>query len=244
MIDYTYTQKESIIHRLNFWTKLLCLSLILPLAAFLASIKWLLLLASVFIVIFTLSKINFRKFWRMVKIYIITITVGLLLLSLFFSPGNIQEKIISAIILASRFSLLISFGILFSTVTNPIEIPAGFMQVKIPHKFGVTLMVAYRMMPLLSKKIAAIIDAQKTRGASFRFSFIKPKKFLYQLFSLIIPSLHATLEMSVRLSDALISRGYNPEARITIPPAKSSIYDLTLLGISVGIVTMIILDPI
>lgn len=236
MITTSYIQKSSIIHGLNFWTKLLCLSLILPLATFISSAKWLPLLVFVFITIFTLSKISSQRFWRMVKVYIISITVGLLILSLLFSSGNSQEKIISGLVLASRFSLLISFGVLFSAVTNPIEIPAGFMQIKIPHKFGVTLMVAYRMMPLLSKKIKTIIDAQRGRGASFRLSLKKPSRFFYQIISLAIPLLHATLEMSVRLSDALISRGYNPEGKITVPPARSSIYDLCLLGISIGIV--------
>lgn len=235
MITTSYIQKSSIIHSLNFWTKLICLSLILPLVAFISSAKWLPLLVFVFITIFTLSRIGFQRFWRMVKVYIISITVGLLILSLLFSSGNGQEKIISALVLALRFSLLISFGMLFSAVTNPIEIPAGFMQIKIPHKFGVTLMVAYRMMPLLSKKIKTIIDAQKGRGASFRLSLKKPSRFFYQIISLIIPLLHATLEMSVRLSDALISRGYNPEGKITVPPARSNIYDLCLLGTSFGI---------
>ena len=66
-------------------------------------------------------------------------------------------------------------------VTNPIEFPMGFLQVGIPHRFGVTLMVGYRMMPLLSKKISTIIDAQKSRGAEFKLG----KGILNRIFSLI-----------------------------------------------------------
>jgi len=234
-------QKPSVIYALNFWTKSLCLSLILPLATFTSSIKALPLLVVVFIMTTTLSRINLQKFWKTTRTYIIPIIAGMVTLSLLFSAGTTQEKLIGGLILALRFSLLIGFGVLFSIVTNPIEIPTGFMQVGIPHRYGVTLMVAYRMMPLLSKKIKTITNAQRSRGASFKFSFKKPSRFFYQAGSLIVPLLHATLDMSVKLSDALISRGYNPEGKITVPPTKSSIYDFCLLGTSIGIAALGIL---
>lgn len=236
-----YIQKSSIIHNLNFWTKLLCLSLILPLTVFVSPVKWLPALFFFFIIVFMLSKISFSKFWKTTKLYIVSITIGLLILSLFFTAGAISERIFSGLILALRFALLISFGILFSLVTNPIEIPAGFMQIKIPHKFGVTLMVAYRMMPLLSQKLKTIVEAQKARGASFRLSFKKPNKFFFQLTSFAIPLLHATLEMSVRLSDALISRGYDPEGKITVPEAKWEVFDFVLISFSLLLLVVNIL---
>jgi energy-coupling factor transporter transmembrane protein EcfT len=88
------------------------------------------------------------------------------------------------------------------------------------------------MMPLISNKISVIVAAQKARGASFRFSLSKIELFFKQLFSLIIPILHATLEMSVRLSDALISRGYDPDGKISYPTNKWGFYDYGLTFIS------------
>lgn len=224
-----------IVKNLNFWTKLICFSLVLPLATFIVKEKWLLLISLLLAISIGLSNIGFKKFWRMTGVYIISITIGLLIMSCLFSWNNWQPALFQGLILAIRFSLLISFGMFFSLVTDPIEIPSGFMQARIPHKYGVTLMVAYRMMPLLSKKIITIIEAQKIRGASFKFSFRQPVKFFYQLLSLVIPLLHSTLEMSVKLSDALISRGYNPDAKITIPPIRSSFYDFCLFSITLTV---------
>lgn len=232
MFVNTFIEKQSIVYDLNFWTKLVCFSLLLPLASFLSPTDLLPLLTAIFILVFLLSKINFLNFWKSVRVYILSITVGLAALSTIFYTGALQERIIYGAVLAVRFSLLISFGVLFSMVTNPIEIPSGFMQARIPHKYGVTLMVAYRMMPLLSKKITTIVNAQKARGASFKFSVKHLGKFFYQLASLMVPLLHSTLEMSVRLSDALISRGYDPDGEITITPAKSSFYDFLLVTLS------------
>lgn len=228
MITGVYIQKKSIIHALNFWTKFLCLLLILPLVSFISPIKLLPVIAFLFLVFLSLSKISYQKFWQMAKLYIVSITIGLLTLSLIFSTGSWEERFLSGLILTIRFVLLISFGVLFSAVTNPIEIPAGFLQAKIPHKFGITLMVGYRMMPLLSQKISTILEAQKARGASFK----KPQKLIFQLISLLVPLLYATLEMSTRLSDALISRGYNPEGKITVPAGKINIYDFCFIGTS------------
>jgi energy-coupling factor transporter transmembrane protein EcfT len=205
MLTNLYIQRQSVIHSLNFWTKFLGFSLVLPLLAFIAPPRILLVLLGFLFIILFLGKISFRKFWSLIKLYAISLTIGVIILSVLFSTP------LEGLVLALRFNLLIAFGILFAAVTNPIEIPSGFLQTRIPHKYGVTLMVGYRLMPLLSQKIQTIIDAQRTRGAR-----VSPAFFT----NLAIPVLHSTLETSVRLSDALISRGYDPNGRITLLPSK------------------------
>lgn len=233
MIKDLYIQRASLVHELDFWAKILSLLVFFPLAAFLASPPLLILIGSILIGLLILSKIGVKKFWNRTKSYLIAISVGLLALSLLFTPGSLQFKILEGVELSIRFASLITFGMLFSMVTNPIEIPTGFLRAKLPHKYGVTLMVGYRMMPLLTDKISSIMSAQKSRGASFKFSLKTPNKFFKQMLSLVVPLLHATLEMSVRLSDALISRGYNPEGKITVPNRKLSKTDLGLIFLSI-----------
>jgi len=46
--------------------------------------------------------------------------------------------------------------------------------------------------------------------------------------SLMVPILHSTLNISVEISDTLISRGYNPDGRITIIPSKFKTGDYAL----------------
>lgn len=229
MIKQLFVQKASVIHDLDFWTKFLCLLLLFPLSTFIAPVKFLPLLIAIFIAILLLSKIGLEKFWQNTRLYHIPITIGVVLLSLVFSPGVLQERFLYGAILAIRFILLISFGVLFSMVTNPIEIPGGFLRAKLPHKYGITLMVGYRMMPLISDKIATIIDAQKARGAEIKLSLKALPKLPPIFASLLVPILHSTLETSVRLSDTLISRGYNPDGKITVPRTKLGILDVFLL---------------
>lgn len=230
MIKPLFIQKASVVHALNFWTKFLCLLLLLPLSAFVSPAKFLPIIALGFIILLLVSKIGAEKFWQNTKLYHIPITIGIILLSLAFSPGMLKARLLTGLILAIRFILLISFGVLFSMVTNPIEIPGGFLQARLPHKYGITLMVGYRMMPLISDKISKVIDAQRARGADIKLSFKNLPKLVPLVSSLMVPILHSTLETSVRLSDTLISRGYNPDGKITVPPTKLGLSDFLFLA--------------
>lgn len=241
MLKQIYIPKKSFVHNIDLWTKLVSLLIIFPLIAFLAKPQILLLVIIIFGFLLLFSKVGLKVFWQQARNYLIPISIGLLVLSLIFTPGSLFIKIIAALELSMRFAIFISFGLFFSMVTNPIEFPAGFLRVKIPHRYGVTLMVAYRMMPLLSKKIATIMEAQKARGASFKFSVPKIDRFFLQISSLMVPLLHSTLEMSVRLSDALISRGYNPNGKITVPSKKWSFFDFSLILISLLLLLITIL---
>lgn len=235
MIGNLFVQKKSIIHDLDFWTKFVCFLLFLPLSAFLASPKVLLVLLGFLVLLLFLSYIGLIKFWQSAKLYLIPLSIGIIVLSLLFSSGNFETRFLEGLILVIRFTVLISFGILFAMTTNPIEIPGGFLRAHLPHKFGITLMVGYRMMPLISNKITTVINAQKARGANTGFSLKNPGQFFYFASSLIVPIIHSTLETSVRLSDTLISRGYDPEGKITVPETKFSLFDYLIFSFALAI---------
>ncbi len=229
MINSFYIQKKSIIHDLDFWTKFLSMLLIFPLTAIIAPAKMLPFIVILLIIFQQISGVSFKKFWSMTKSYNIPTTIGVVILSLLLSEGTMIERLENGLIFAVRFIVLISFGVLFSMTTNPIEIPSGMMKVKIPHKYGVTIMVGYRMMPLISSKIKRVMDAQMARGANIKFSIKNFRKFLTNVLSLMIPILHSTLETSVKLSETLISRGYNPDGKITVPPSKFNKWDFLFI---------------
>lgn len=232
MIKELYVEKASSIHNLNFWTKFICFLLLIPISAFLAPIEILLVIVVFFIVVSAASKIGFKKIWQATKIYIILIAIGLTLLALAFYQGSLQDRVIKGLIFAVRFIILICFGVLFAMVTSPIEIPGGMMKAKIPHKYGITVMVAFRMLPLISQKVSNVIDAQRARGAELELGIRNLPRLLPLFISLMVPIIHSTLETSVKLSDTLISRGYNPKEKITIPPSKFKKSDYSLLFIS------------
>lgn len=223
-----YIEKTSLTHDLNFWTKFICLLLLIPISAFLAPPKLLLVIVFFFAVLSFVSKISLKKIWNVTKFYNIPIAIGMTSLALIFSQGALLNRLVGGLILSVRFMILIYFGVLFAMVTNPIEIPTGMLKAKIPHKYGITVMVAFRMLPLISQKIKNIIDAQRARGAGLKLSIKHLPKLIPQLISLMIPIFHSTLETSVKLSATLISRGYNPDGRITNPPSRFKKSDYTL----------------
>jgi len=214
----------------NFWVKILCFLIFLPLGSFLANAFSLALIALLLIISAIVSGVGFKKFIAQSLIYTLPVAVGIFVI-FFIANNHMSAGLLlgKAAVFSLRFVLAIASGILFSLITDPIEFPAGFSQAKIPHRFGVALMVSYRMMPLLSKKMATIVDAQRGRGASFGFNLFRPWEFFYRINSLVIPVIYNTLSMSLRLSDALISRGYNPYGKITFPPVEFGRKDAALL---------------
>lgn len=227
-----YIEKISLIHNLNFWTKLICLLVLMPISIFLAPLKLLLVIVLFFMILLFVSKIGLKKIWDITKLYNIPIIIGITLLAIIFSQETLLSRLIEGLILSVRFIMLICFGVLFVTVTNPIEIPAGMLKAKIPHKYGITVMTALRMLPLIDRQIKNVIDAQRARGLRLKPSIKSLPKLIPQFTSLMIPILHSVLEISIKLSDTLISRGYNPNGKITIPPSKLKTSDYILFLLS------------
>lgn len=238
MIKELFVEKTSVIHDLDFWTKFICFLLLIPISAFLASSELLLVIVVFFIVLASVSKVGFKKIWNATKIYIIPLAIGITLLALAFYHGSLQNRLIGGLILTIRFVVLICFGILFAMITNPIEIPLGMLKARIPHKYGITVMVAFRMLPLIAQKIGSIIDAQRARGARVEFSLRGLPKFFPNVASLMVPTLHSTLETSLKLSDTLLSRGYDPNGKITLPPSKIKRSDYCVFILSGVLLTL------
>lgn len=208
----------------------------LPLASFLSGefILGAILLSLVAIAVAV--RVKTGRFFGQSLVYVLPVAVSVFILYFIFER---QMPLVSvfgeAAILSLRFALAIASGVLFSLATDPMEFPLGFMQARIPHRFGVSLMVSYRMMPLLSKKISTVVDAQRGRGASFNFNISHPLSLLYRFNSLVIPIIYNTLSMSVRISDTLIARGYDPYGKMSFPPAKIGVADIVILSISAAI---------
>ncbi|MHA1757332.1 MAG: energy-coupling factor transporter transmembrane component T family protein [Promethearchaeota archaeon] len=233
MSEQIFVEETSIIHDLGFWTKFICLLILLPLSCFLLNPLLLFLPLIVLVIMIFASKVGLCRFLSFSRNYFVAIIIGITLLGLIFYSGNIEQKLTDAAILAARFIILIGFGIMFSMVTKPIEIPWGMIEIKIPHKYGITLMVGFRLIPLIRKEFRSIIDAQKSRGAHLSIFFF-PRIFQI-LKSIFLPLIYSTLNLSIKMSDTLIARGYNPHARMTIPPYKIKISDVIVFVFSIAL---------
>jgi energy-coupling factor transport system permease protein len=240
-IEEIYFSKSSCIHHLNFWIKFLCFLIILPVSAFIGSIFTSITIAIYTIGILFLSRVELSLFWKQSRMFFIFLGIGLLTLSLFFSKGDQITRVATGLILWLQFIIMISLGILFSMVTDPVEIPIALIRIGIPHKYGVVLMVSYRMMSLISTKLSSIIVAQKTRGARFSFSPRRIPRLMSEFMSLMIPLVISTLETSIGLSDTLLSRGYDPDSKkFTVPNEHFYYWDFLLSLSSMGILIITI----
>jgi energy-coupling factor transporter transmembrane protein EcfT len=229
-----YVEGISPIHKLGFWTKFLCLLLLIPLSAFLATPPVLIFVMVVSGIMIVLSNIGLRLFWSKTKVYNIALPIMVVFLALAFSPGTLVERLLDGFVLSLRFLILTHLGVLFATVTNPLEIPLGLLRIGIPHRLGVTMMVAFRMFPLIAERFEMIILAQKARGAVFRPSRHTLRPFVLSLFSVLIPVFYATLQVSTELSDTLLTRGYDPNRPITVPPSQINLRDVGVFILSIS----------
>jgi energy-coupling factor transporter transmembrane protein EcfT len=192
------------------------------------------------IFLFFLAKTNLKVFWLQTRLFILVLAMFTMTLSILFSTGSYYSRFTTGLILSLRFVIVISFGMHFSHITDPLEIPSSFIRSGIPHRFGVMLMVAYRMIPLITDHVISVVDVQKSRGASFSFNGTSIKRLVYNSLAILIPIVYSTLETSVGLSDTLLARGYNPYSEgITIPPMRFTIWDGILVLLSILLIAML-----
>src|SRR3989338_6568403 len=109
--------------KLNLWTKIISFLILLPVSFFLLSPTMLQVVAIFLVLSLVLFKISFLTFWKGIRSYTFGTLFGITVLSLLFTPGDYRTRLFEGLLLSERFILLISFGILFSTITNPIEFP-------------------------------------------------------------------------------------------------------------------------
>lgn len=239
MFEQLYLEGGSVLHNLDFWTKVLCLLILVPVAAFVASV-WVLMLVSLYVLLLiVLSKVGPGTFWKHVRLYYLLLTVAIMTLSLVFSPGDLSARAVLGIALSVRFAVLTSLGILFSMITDPMEIPIGLLRAKAPHRYGVVMMAAFRMMPLIASKVTTVVEVQRARGARFSLSLRALPRLASELTSLVVPLVYATLETSIALSDTLLARGYDPDARsITVPPASVGKRDIAIAVVSTALLLL------
>jgi len=235
MIRYVQVRGKSTIHQLDLWSKAISLLFFLPVSALLGNLVVVGLLCTVLIVLVWYSQVGFKLFWKSTKIYFLTIPTVIIILSIVTRAGSLETRILFGAELSLRFIVLIGFGILFAMVTKPIEIPKAFLRLKLAHRYGIALMVAYRMLPMLIDAAKRVMDAQKARGADFRLSIRTFFAWLHNLSALLIPLVYITLQVSVNLSDTLLSRGYSPSRKITVAPSKFDWRDWAMILFSTAV---------
>lgn len=213
-----YSTIKSPIQKIDIRLRMLAFLLILPAVTVLASIPLLFGLMILTLLLFQFSRINIRIFWRTAKFYVIFSFISFLILSLVIHQVSYPARALKGLLLGARFATLISFGMIYAFTTNPNEIPQALMKLQIPHRFGVLIMIGFRLYPLILQKMTTISEAIKARGIDTRISIFKPIRTFKTIQLMAAPFVIAALETGAQLGDTMVSRGYHPYMPITISP--------------------------
>jgi len=190
----------------------------LPVAVFFS--KWIMLifLCVILGVLITLSRIRLTMFWKNIRFWFIFSMVAFIILSLTVVRGSYNEKLLTGVGLSIRLSLFMAFGIIYALTTNPNEILQALIRMHVPHRFGILMMIGFRLYPLILRKVQTITYAAKARGINPSFSILRPLRSIKTLLLLSEPFIIATLETGVYLGETMTVRGYDPYSNITISP--------------------------
>lgn len=239
-----YDSRDSLIHRLDPRVKirftilyiiLLLLDRNLPLFAF---------LTGVYVVIFVLSKVSFKKVLKgstgfFVFVFICSainiFTVRGTTLVKFGTFTVTEEGLLKFGFVFWRMVLLILMSSLLMYTTTPTRLTDGLEKCFHLHSdvaLGIT--IALRFIPILFEELDRIIKAQEARGANFRKG--SPKKRLAMLKNVLVPLIQNAIHKAGNLGDAMDARCYTGgKSRTKLNPlvytGKDVLCYVLLLGI-------------
>jgi energy-coupling factor transport system permease protein len=220
-----YFPGNTVIHRLDPRTKLLCVLLYIV-ALFCA--KWFISYAAVatmLIVCIRLSKVKLKALTRGLKaVYIIVAVTALM--NLFFTAGEpvsdlpvlrhiTSAGIYSAFFMMLRIVLLIMGTFLLTYTTSPISLTdaldsllSPLKKIRVPvHELTLMMSLALRFIPTLIEETDKIMSAQKARGADFESGHIIRRA--KALVPILVPLFISAFRRADELATAMESRCYH-----------------------------------
>ncbi|HZJ89799.1 MAG TPA: energy-coupling factor transporter transmembrane component T [Bacilli bacterium] len=132
-----------------------------------------------------------------------------------------EKAVFQTLYIFVRLVLMISLTTLLTATTKPLDLTYALewymyplRLVKFPvHEIAMTISIALRFIPTLLDETGRIMRAQESRGVDFKGGRLKEK--LYAIVSLIVPLFVSAMQRSDELANAMIARGYNPQAKRT-----------------------------
>jgi energy-coupling factor transport system permease protein len=223
--SYGYLQRQSFVHRLNPLTKFLVLILIVILTVTLISE-----VVSFCIFVFLLlgfigAGISLRyAFSRLRRLLVFILLISLV--QLLFTPSGIilfylipplapgfgpflpitTVGIANAINLAFRLINIILASALFVATTDPSRFAAALTSLRIPYRYGYTLVLALRLVPLFDEESNTVQAAQRARGIPVDQGVIRG--FFRQVRYTFMPMLFSALGRVDALTLAMDGRGF------------------------------------
>ena len=217
MLFYEYIYRDSVIHQLDPRTKIAWL-LALTFIIF-SQVPQQMIVASFFLTLLLIlaSKLPLRAIWNSSKVFIILFPIGFMILfSLLL--WDIHRGVIDGFFFALKFIVLTLFSVLFTMSTSPRDLMLSLTKLKVPYELAFMLTIAIRFVPVITREINHVIDAQKARAHKLEFSPRHPIRSLEASLPILIPTFYLLLLKSFDLSLSIEARAFRAKKERTYPP--------------------------
>ncbi len=214
---YDYIYRDSVIHKLDPRTKILWL-LVLSFLVFIVTDKYFVLeIFGIVILTILLSKLPLKSVWNSSKIFIILFTISyIILFSLLL--WDFKKGAVEGVFFSIKFLVLILSSIVFAMSTSPRDLMLSLTKMKVPYELAFMLTLAIRFVPVITREINHVIDAQKARAHKIKFSILKPIASMQTFLPILIPTFHLLLIKAFDLSLSIEARAFRAKPRRTYPP--------------------------
>jgi len=216
-----YVYGDSLIHKLDPRTKIICCTLAVISVMASVNLYYLLFLLLLMVVAIIASRLSLafilKSIWQIKTLLLIT-----LLLQAFLTPGqavwNIgsismtREGLIIGSINILRLIILFMGSLILLMTTTPMKLSTGIEyflrplgKLNIPvHNFTTIISISFRFLPTLFEEASIIRNAQKSRGSQFD----SPQLMVKIKSAVVIPLFEASLSRAADLGEAMDSRCY------------------------------------
>lgn len=257
----TYEEKNTWIHRLCGVTKLIFFILwsVVGMVTYDTRILSFMLVFS--IIIFKMSKTNYRQVATVFKIISLFLSINVLAV-FFFSPyegckiygsrtdlfflfGHYtitsQQLFYEANVILKYFTV-IPVALMFILTTNPSEFAASLNKIGIKYSAGYAVAIALRYIPDVQKDFLEIKQAQEARGIDMSKNVGLPTR-LKSMMAIIFPLIFSSLERIDVVSNAMELRGFGKNKKRTWysqRPFQHSDYLSIAFVVSFSLIAMIV----
>lgn len=144
------------------------------------------------------------------------------MVSLVFIIGALAFDLQTAVHLALRLANLFAASVLFFHTLHAEELAAALRAMKVPYALVFILMTSLRYVPLLSRTLQHIQDAQTARGIDVRLRL----RNMGRLLALIMPLLVQAFILAENLAMAMESRGFARSPKSDVSMGSLSLHDI------------------
>ena len=228
---YDFIYRDSIIHKLDprtkiLWVIMLTLVVVMTTNAYIIIGIFLFVILAIFI-----AKIPLKSVWHSSKIFVVGFTIAyIVLFSLLL--WNLKEGLVGGALFSIKFLIIILSTIIFSMSTSPREFISSLIKVKVPYEIAFMLTLAIRFVPVITRELNNVINAQKARAHKIKFSLRHPIESIKTFVPILIPTLLVLFKKSLDLAMSIDSRAFRAKEKRTYPPRlklKFSDYSAVLI---------------